>query len=292
MKKSKIILLSSLFLILTLIFVTFESCNDSYDITDKTDSGTETENTTAADNTDETLKGEETEVKTSYGNFSTTENTIPSRDREKQIKNSELDYATGSTYSADQIKSINSAANNIKKWGSLMFPNASLMMAHYLDDSGDTYSIDMKSFFSDETALKNRNEDLNNAFRAAENLAAPGKKINIYQVDESIYHNLTGDWKYSVGSYFSSVELYDVTVSNGVYTAKVKYVVNDFYNWDSNDTRNVFSGAAAKIVGDVSPRDLHQLHLNGTAKEFLSHGEITYRVTWVRGQDVKNIKLN
>ena len=32
----------------------------------------------------------------------------------------------------------------------------------------------------------------------------------IYQIEESIHHNLTGDWKYSVGSYFTSVEIYDI----------------------------------------------------------------------------------
>lgn len=284
MKKSRILFLSSILLALSLIIVTFESCNDSYDIDDKTISDTQNSDSGTADN--------DVTVEASYGNFSTTQKTVPSADREKQIKNSELDYATGSAYSVDKIKSVNSAANKIKNWGSLVFPNAASMMAHYLDGSGDTYIIDMKSFFSDETALKNRNEDLNNALRAAENLAVSGKKINIYQVEESIYHNLSGDWKYSVGSYFSSIELYDVTVSNGVYTAKIKYIINDFYNWDEYDSGNIFSGAAAKIVGDVSPRDLHQLHLNGTAKEFLSHGEITYRVTWVEGQDISNIKLN
>lgn len=284
MKKSRILFLSSILLALSLIIVTFESCNDSYDIDDKTNYDTQ--------NSDSETAGNDVLVEASYGNFSTTQRTVSSADREKQIKNSELDYATGSAYSAEQIKSINSAANKIKNWAIIVFPNAKKMMEHYLDGSGDTYNIDMESFFSDETALKNRNEDLNNALRAAENLAVAGKKINIYQVEESIYHNLSGDWKYSVGSYFSSVELYDVTVSNGVYTAKLKYIINDFYNWDPNDSGNLFSGAVAKIVGDVSPRDLHQLHLNGTAKEFLSHGEITYRVTWVEGQDISNIKLN
>lgn len=297
MKRSKLSLLSSLFLMLALIFVLFESCYDYYDVEEKTSSDEESSDiqvldTSASGNTNDTSADQNGEKNTSYGNFSTTEKTIPSADREKQIQESELSYSVGSSYSKEEIIKVANVANRIKNLGSIVYQNAASMMDHYLGGSGDTYVIDMKSFLSDETALKNRNEDINCALRAAENLASEGEKINIYQVEESIYHNLTGDWKYSVGSYFSSVELYDVTVSNGVYMAKLKYVVNDFYNWDWMDSENVFSGFAAAIVGDVSPKDLHQLHLNGAAKEFLSHGEITYRVTWVKGQDIKNIKLN
>lgn len=295
MKKSKLFLLSSLLLILAFIFIIFESCYDSYDMTENTNSDTKNSDTQVLDtsgNQNAVSTDENGEKDTSFGNFSITEKTVPSADREKQMQNSALSYGIGSYYSKEEINEVNNAANKIKNYGSIVYPNASLMMEHYLEGSGDTYDIDMKSFLSDATALKNRDEDINCALRAAENLASEGEKINVYQIEESLYHNLTGDWKYSVGSYFSSVELYDVTVSNGVYMAKLKYVVNDFYNWDPTDTENIFSGLAATIVGDVSPMDLHQLHLNGTAKEFLSHGEITYRVTWVKGQDIKNIKLS
>ena len=50
MKKSRILFLSSILLALSLIIVTFESCNDSYDIDDKTISDTQNSDSGTADN--------------------------------------------------------------------------------------------------------------------------------------------------------------------------------------------------------------------------------------------------
>ena len=96
----------------------------------------------------------------------------------------------------------------------------------------------------------------------------------------------TQNWQYAIGSYFDDVDVINLTVAevNGVktYTADIKYIVTDFYNWDTNDY-NDFKGL-------VSPHELHELHKAGLAREFMSYGEYTYaNITWTEGQTVSEI---
>ena len=215
-----------------------------------------------------------------YGNFSTVNKSQPSNDRQKQIKSSEKDYNTGSDYSEKRLDEILSSAKKIKNFGSLAYPNAAKFMAHYLSNSGEEYEVDMEKFLKDSIANQNMETDIEKAKQAAEELIIDGETINIYQKTESLYHNLTGDWKYCLGSYFAYVEMYGISFDGTTYTATVKYTVIDFYNWDKNDDKVIFSGLVGGIIGDVSPKDLHQLHINGQAKEILSKGETTYQISW------------
>lgn len=303
MKKTRIIVVISI-LIFSLMLVSCDSAYSKYIedlLNSDIESGSAGESTSVDsevpsddshsakdEQTDDIISG--AEVKES-GNFSTAKKTAPSADRIKQMGISYSTYNTGSSYTKSRLEEIKKSAEKIKGLGSLVYEGAADMMAHYLDGTGTDYILDMNKFLSDSTALANRNSDINAALRAAEIMASDGKKININQVEESIHHNLTGDYKYCVGSYFANVQLLDVTVKNGVYSAKIKYSVDDFYNWDSSDVKNIFDGIAGWIVGDISPADLCQLHKSGVAKDFLTHGEITYRASWVKGQDASNIRL-
>ena len=230
-------------------------------------------------------------VKKEYGSFSyAITETKQSADRLKQMAGAEATYNKGATCSDSELKSILSSANTIKSGGSLLnYKNASKLMAHFLGNTGEVYTIDMSVFLKDANALKTRNEEINKALRACEQLAIEGESLNIFQKEEIVHHNLTGDWKFAVGSYFTSIEIKDLTVSSGVYSATIVYKATDFYNWDFNNDTPVFSGYAAMLVGDVSPKDLHQLHRAGKAQEFLSQGEISYTVTWSAGSDVSEI---
>ncbi len=257
-----------------------EASSGSNDI--ETDIETDLESDTSTDtNTN-------TESNNTFGNFTTLHKTIASFDRMKQMKYSASVFGTGSKYTPDQLKLTKFQANFIAS-AKFMFPNASKMMDHYLDGDGKIFELDIEDFLENETAQKNMYKDVNEALRSAENMAVKGEKITIYQIEESLYHNLTGDWKYSVGSYFASVELYDIEVKSmfgaTYYTAKLKYVVQDFYNWDANDTNDI-------SITKVSPADLHQLHLNGEAQEFLTYGEEEYEIKWVKGVDASTVKFN
>lgn len=252
------------------------TCSDSNNATDSNDVNIDT--TTDTNN----------EEKNTFGNFSTLHKTIASNDRLKQMKNSKNSYNTGSSYTVEQLKTTRIQASVIASMN-FMFPNASELMEHYLDGDGENYELDVEDFLENEIARGNMIKDVNSALRAAEALAVKGQKVTIYQTEESLHHNLTGDLKYALGSYFTSVELYDIKESTmlGVtyYSAKLKYVVQDFYNWDENDTNDV------SLTG-VSPADLYQLHLNGEAREFLTYGEEIYEIKWVKGIDASKVEFD
>ena len=231
--------------------------------------------------------------------YSTEEETIPSEDRIKQQNNSNLVYNTGSELSNSQLqgsgwfnKGILGKANTVITGGQLLgYSNAAKFMKHFLDNTGTTYNLDVAAFLSEDSgALKSRNEAINNALRAAELLAREGEVLTVNQLSEGhpMQNSLAEeDWQYSLGSYFDDVDIINlrVEVINGVktYTADIKYIVTDYYNWDSNN-KNAF----AKI--GPSPYELHELHKAGLAREFLTYGEITYsNVTWTEGQTVSDI---
>ncbi|MBP3496099.1 MAG: hypothetical protein J6K52_07835 [Clostridia bacterium] len=211
----------------------------------------------------------------------------PSADRLKQQENSTNDYNT-EKLSQDTIDDIIKRANLIITGGKVLScENASRLLSHFLGGSGNSYNFNIDEFMKDETALYNRNFDIDKALRACESIARCGKRYELYQAKESLYHNLSGDYKYALGSYFSSIEITDISVyqRNGktVYSAKLKYIVTDFYNWDKYDTN--------KFLGFVSPSELHSLHMAGVAKEFLTYGEKVYDISWIQGQCTKDIGI-
>lgn len=234
-----------------------------------------------------------TEVTINRMTYSINGTTEPAWDRIKQQNNSNADYNTGSSLSSSQLGTfgVKGKAQLIALGGSLInMPAASSLMSHYLKNTGATYTIDVAGFLSDDSgALNSRNNAINNALRASELLAQKGKTVTINQLTEG--HPMQGslatqNWQYAIGSYFDDVDIINLTVTeiDGVktYTADIKYIVTDYYNWDTNDY-NEFKGI-------VSPHDLHELHKAGIAKEFMSYGEITYSsITWTEGQTVDQI---
>lgn len=277
--------------------ITSDLSTDNIDIDISTDTNIDTSTDTNTDtntsidtdiNTDADLSTDtDTNEKIdTYGNFSTVLRTVLSADRLKQIRLSSLDYNTGSLYTREQLDKIEGQAKLIALL-SVPYPNASRAMRHYLNGTGENLNLDVKKLLENDIAKKNMLSDVNKALRAAEELAIEGDKITIYQIEESLHHNLTEDWKFALGSYFTSIELYDIEQKSlfGVpyYTAKLKYIVQDFYNWDKNDTSNV---AFLKL----SPADLHQLHVNGEAQEFLTYGEIEFEISWAKGIDASKIE--
>lgn len=220
---------------------------------------------------------EKVEAPKEFGNFTTLHETEESRDRNKQINSSKADYNTGTLLSKSELDSIEQGAETIASgFVAMVYPNGSKFMAHFLENTGENYDLDLDKFFNDSVAKENRNNDVTEAMRAIEALSPYGDSIVIYRKEENIHHNLTGDWKFSVGSYFTSIKVEKVAKIGNIYSATITYSVIDYYNWDSNDTEEV------PLVG-VSPAELHQLHKAGMAKEFLTYGEKTYRISWITG---------
>ena len=212
-------------------------------------------------------------------------------DRVKQQNASNADYKSGSSLSSMKLYGALIIANGIASGGSLIdMPVASNLMSHYLKNTGANYNLDVAKFMKEDSgALSCRNTAINNALRAAEALARKGKTITIGQLTEGHPWQsqlATDNYRYALGSYFDDVDVINLTVTevNGVktYTADIKYIVIDYYNWDTNDYN--------EFAGIISPHNLHELHKAGKAREFLTYGEITYKsITWTEGQTVAEI---
>ena len=223
--------------------------------------------------------------------YSTNGVTEPAWDRIRQQNSSIAEYNMGSEMSSSQLSSAKSKANLIALGGRLInMPAASSLMSHYLKNTGAEYTIDVGGFLKDDSgALSSRNKAINNALRAAEMLAQKGRQLTINQLTEGhpMQNSLaTQNWQYAIGSYFDDVDIINLTVKeeNGIktYTADIKYIVTDFYNWDTNDYN--------KFKQIISPHDLHELHRGGIAREFMSYGEIIYKnITWTEGQTVEGL---
>ena len=110
----------------------------------------------------------------------------------------------------------------------------------------------------------------------------PGCYQYLNSSGQVIYVGKAKNLKRRVSSYFLKEQQTNKTKLLVKQIADIKYIVTDFYNWDTNDY-NEFKGI-------VSPHDLHELHKAGKAKEFMSYGEITYSsITWTEGQAVDQI---
>ncbi len=224
-------------------------------------------------------------------------------DRNKQMLRSEQEYGTpvidAGTYTDSKLKDVLSDAKTIAGNGFMgwmikgVYPNASEFMAHYLKNTGADKTIDMGTgssgfFKSGAGTIAHRTNRVNQALRAAEILAREGESVSIYQQGEIVNHfGGTEDWYLAVGSYFTCIEMHNVTVTvnadgTKTYSAELTYKVADFYNWNEN------SWSTIPIV-DVSQRDLHQLHRTQQAKEFESSGSKTYTLTWTEGQDASEL---
>ncbi len=222
-----------------------------------------------------------------FGDFDFVE-TEQSQDRQKQQNASQNDYNTGSSYPQDQLDKIAGTAEMLTLGSAVLnYPNSAIFMSHFLSGSGDSFNLDMDAFLKNEIAKQNRNQDINSALSACEVIAQIDSSLSFNQISESLFHNLEGDWKYCLGSYFTSIKVENLTVSyeggTKYYSADITYIIQDYYNWDERDT--------SKVFGLVSPNELHQLHKAGMAKEFLTYGEKTYSLKWAEGIRVEKLGI-
>ena len=199
--------------------------------------------------------------------------------------------------SDSDARSITTKANLVITGGSLLgWDNAAKLMQHFMNGTGEQYNLDMKAFLQDSITRGYRDSDINNALRGAEALALVGQTLDINQKDEYLHRASSGDWYYAVNYYYSDVDVLNLTVTvdeNGVktYKADIRYIVQDYYNWNKDKTSPVVEKKIGFItIKGPSEAELYSLHAAGRAQEFLTYGEITYSsITWTEGQTVDQI---
>ena len=237
------------------------------------------------------------EVKINGVEYSTEGETDPGDQRVLEMTESKAVYNTIPMSNSD-ASSITSKANLIITGGTLYgWTNAAKLMQHFMDGTGEQYNLNMNEFLQDSVTKGYRDSDINNALRAAEALALVGETLDINQKEEYLHRAYSGDWYYAVNYYYSDVDILNLTVTideNGVktYNADIRYIMQDYYNWDKNDTKPAIEKKVWFVtITGPSPAELYRLHAAGRAQEFLTYGEITYtNVTWTERQTVAEIE--
>ena len=153
-------------------------------------------------------------------------------------------------------------------------------MIHYLENSGELYSVNFKNVISSWTTAYNfRTNDLNELISAVE-VSASGTNKTI-RLMESIPHNVSEstDWGRAIGSYYCSITC-TYRKTGQTYIASVVYELHDVYDWDRTITS----------MGNlpISPSQLWELHHGGYAKNFEVFGSNTFTMTWTAGQSMEN----
>ena len=125
--------------------------------------------------------------------FYTEKETILSNDRLRQMAESKAGYNTTTMRDSD-ANSIKSKVNTVILGGSVIgWNNAAKLLQHFMDGTGEQYTLDMNEFFKDGTIKGFRDTDLNNALRAAEAIARIGEIMDINQQYENL-HRPSDDW--------------------------------------------------------------------------------------------------
>ncbi len=156
------------------------------------------------------------------------------------------------------------------------YPQAAIMLRHFLDNNGALYEIDMKKMMSEwNTANANRTKDMNSVMQAVE--ASATYANNTFRTISAIEHVLdeNSNWGYSVNSYSVSIKCTYKKTAEDSFTMQVEYELHDAYNWDK-DKPNMG-------IIPVSPRDMWELHHGGLAKNYEVYGKNTFTVTWTKG---------
>ncbi|MBO4983569.1 MAG: hypothetical protein J6D23_05875 [Clostridia bacterium] len=232
--------------------------------------------------------------------YSTVDGTEANADRTTTIQNSIKDAKTNQEYadSASNEKTVAGIGNLGNMVGTL--DRATELLNYYLELGGDAThykDFDIEKMLSDsETANSSWLTSINNILRASEALAIVGERVNIDQKAETIvdlpqgtifFNNKARDLYLSFvdGRYYTDTDIDNLTVTtvNGkkVYTATIVYTLIDYYSfypYKDDDSTSSF------LLWGPSKQELAQLHLDGSALDFLIHSQLTYEVTWTEGQ--------
>jgi hypothetical protein len=233
--------------------------------------------------------------------YSTIEGTEANKDRTEIIQGS-IEDAKSNQANADSARNENTVAG-IGGLGNLVgtLDRADTLLEYYLELGGDaTYyrDFDIEQMLNDSSDAKDSwLLSINNILRASEALAIEGERVNIDQKYETIvdlpkgvilFNNKARDLYLSFidGRFYTDTDIDNLTVTTNasgekVYTATLVYTLVDYYSFYPyiNDTDD-----SSFLLWGPSKNELAQLHLDGSALDFLIYSQLTYEVTWTEGQ--------
>lgn len=159
------------------------------------------------------------------------------------------------------------------------YPVSAKMLEHYLDNTGETYTIRFSSMSDGwDFAFDNKVNQMNELVRAAEAFDRDTWMItpNWYSNSSTkVYEEDANDWKYAVNSYRTYIKAYVQKTGEDSFYSKLYYYMDDCYDWDNTNTTRTF--------GIVSPYELWTLNSAGLARSYLVKGTIKMEMSWNRG---------
>ena len=233
--------------------------------------------------------------------YSTVEGTTANADRTTTIQNS-INNAKSNQANADSAQNEDTVAG-VSNLGNMVgtLDRATELLNYYLELGGDaTYyrDFDIEALLNDSTTANSSwLSSINNILRASEALAIEGERVNIDQKAETIvdlpqgtifFNNTARDLYLSFvdGRYYTDTDVDNLTVTtdangNKTYTATIIYTLVDYYSFYpyKDDT-----STSSFLLWGPTKKELAQLHLDGSALDFLIYSQLTYEVTWTEGQ--------
>jgi RHS repeat-associated protein len=183
--------------------------------------------------------------------------------------------------------------NKHNTWSRIVIPmarddfgwtDAAAHMQHYLDASGDDYTIRFQAMLDDvPSAKKWYDYEKQQAMDFSETLTVGTHDITSSSIPPGLYNTQdeSPNWYYAVGGYSAWGKGKVTVTACGDGGADTKFVLEfhykfqDRYNWDK--------GKSVKIGGQtVNDSSMGRLHTVGLAKEFDMFGEVTETVTWTK----------
>lgn len=145
------------------------------------------------------------------------------------------------------------------------YPLASDMLLHFLENTGNTYTLssdNIKSSQEIEATVEQMYDRLNNAFNdlAVDGITVIYGSSTVMDYDGS---NNTTDWKLAV----NKCEIWGKVIADGTSSKQTVIYVRDFYDWEAGGMDKIFD-----IAADI----LNQCHYAGLAKDYLVIGSANY----------------
>ena len=133
---------------------------------------------------------------------------------------------------------------------------------------------------------KKLNENIKNAIKVSEELNivenTPITFCNVIEDSGEATEETSKDWFLTLHLYRIKME-YIVTRIKDDYQMKVRYEIDDYYDWDpqtDKDYSTLFQGNVLGNIADILPEYLYVMHNAGFARNYTNYGWIKCKVIW------------